>query len=205
MAPTKRFKTQIAVVPNFERATAQLLSTKAQMNTENQATLAPTSQNNPPPLEDASVHAGTPWPKAGKMLGNLFKIRKDWLIPLDSNDANDTATATNPKPPIKLEPPNQETPKIEKCGWGQDCPFCKKEKEEKHSNHQDKSQQKNIQQKPTIPQTSQSTQVQSFDIPDRYVEQIHLRKEWEKKMERLNEKYNLNCFLSSELDSESDE
>ena len=41
------------------------------MNTENQETQALTSQNNPPPLEDAPIHAGTPWPKVGKMLGNL--------------------------------------------------------------------------------------------------------------------------------------
>ena len=31
------------------------------------------------------------------------------------------------------------------------------------------------------------------------------KQQWEAEMERLNEKYNLNCFLSSELDSESDE
>ena len=31
------------------------------------------------------------------------------------------------------------------------------------------------------------------------------RREWEEKIERLNEKYNLDCFSSSELDSESDE
>ena len=57
----------------------------------------------------------------------------------------------------------------------------------------------------TIPQTPQQTQTQCFDVPDKYAEQIHLRKEWEKKMERLNVKYNLDCFSSSELDSESDE
>ena len=191
--------------PNFKGATAHPPSTKPQMNTENQATLVPTSQNTPPPLEDAPVCTGTPWPKAGKMLGNLFKIMKDWLILLDSNDAYNTATAADPKTPIKLEPQNQETQKIEECGWGQDCPFCKKVKEEWSGNHQDKFQQKNMQQKPTIPQTSQPTQAQPFNISDRYMEQIHLRKEWEKKMERLNEKYNLNCFSSSELDSESDE
>ena len=59
--------------------------------------------------------------------------------------------------------------------------------------------------KQTTPQDPQSTQTQSFDIPDKYMGQICLRREWEKKMERLNEKYNLDCFLSSELDSESDE
>ena len=38
----------------------------------------------------------------------------------------------------------------------------------------------------------QNTQhLQSFDVPDRYSEQIRLRKEWNKKMECLNEKYGL--------------
>ena len=34
---------------------------------------------------------------------------------------------------------------------------------------------------------------------------IRLHREWEEKMERLNEKYGLDCFSYSELDSESDE
>ena len=58
--------------------------------------------------------------------------------------------------------------------------------------------------KQTTPQDLQPTQTQSFNVPDKYVEKICLRREWEKKMERLNEKYNLNYFSSSELDSESD-
>ena len=63
----------------------------------------PTSENNPPPLEDAPVCAGTPWPEAGRMSGNLFEIRKDWPIPPTTNTA--TITATNPKlPTIKVEP-----------------------------------------------------------------------------------------------------
>ena len=45
----------------------------------------------------------------------------------------------------------------------------------------------------------------SFDIPERYAEQIRLQTEWEEKIERLNEKYNLDCFSSSKLDPESDE
>ena len=56
--------------------------------------------------------------------------------------------------------------------------------------------------KQTTPQDPQCTQTQSFNVPDKDMEQIYLRREWEKKMERLNEKYSLNCFLSSELDSE---
>ena len=41
-----------------------------------------TSENNPPPLGNTPVHASTPWPEAGEMSGNLFKLRKDWPIPL---------------------------------------------------------------------------------------------------------------------------
>ena len=56
-----------------------------------------------------------------------------------------------------------------------------------------------------VPRNPQPTQTQSFDVPDHYAEQIQLRREWEKKMEWLNEKYRLDCFSDSELDSESDE
>ena len=42
-------------------------------------------------------------------------------------------------------------------------------------------------------------------MPDKCLEQIWLCKEWDRKMERLNEKYSLDCFSSSKLDSESDE
>ena len=51
------------------------------------------------------------------------------------------------------------------------------------------------------PQNSQ----QSFDIPDRYAEQIRLQKEWEERIKRLNEKYNLDYYSSSESDSDSDQ
>ena len=95
-----------------------------------------------------------------------------------------------------------------------DCPFCKNEEEDQDGNHQNQFQQKDTQQmnsfqaqnmKQTIPQTSQPTQTQTFNVPDKYMKQICLRKEWEKKMERLNDKYNLDYFSGSELDSESDE
>ena len=58
----------------------QLPQESALINPESQQPT--TLENNPPPLEDAPVHAGTPWPGAGKMSGNLFKIRKDWSVPL---------------------------------------------------------------------------------------------------------------------------
>ena len=67
------------------------------------------------------------------MSGNLFELRKDWPIPPTTN----TVTATNPKPPIKIEPqePDQPTPsatapKPEQCGWGPNCPICKNAEED---------------------------------------------------------------------------
>ena len=38
-----------------------------------------------------------------------------------------------------------------------------------------------------------------------YLSQSKLHKQWEEEMERLNAKYNLDCFSESELDSESNE
>ena len=52
--------------------------------------------------------------------------------------------------------------------------------------------------------TMTTEQSKTFDVPDRYSEQVRLCKEWDRKMERFNKKYNLDCFSSSELDSESD-
>ena len=40
---------------------------------------------------------------------------------------------------------------------------------------------------------------------DQYPSQTKIDKQWEAEMERLNAKYNLDCFSDSELDSESDE
>ena len=83
---------------------------KAPTDLENQTpSQEGTLENNPPPLENIPVHAGTPWPEAGKMSGNLFELRKDWQIPPNNND-NTTATASIPKPPIKIEHQDEEQP-----------------------------------------------------------------------------------------------
>ena len=55
------------------------------------------------------------------------------------------------------------------------------------------------------PQNFQNSQSQTLDVPDRYSDQIRLHREWEEKLERLNNKYGLNYFSDSELDPESDE
>ena len=82
-------------------ATMQLPQESAPVNPESQQ--PPTSENNPPPLEDAPVNAGTPWPRAGKTSSNFFEIRKDWPISPSTNTT--TNITTNPKPPtIKVEP-----------------------------------------------------------------------------------------------------
>ena len=105
-----------------------------------------TSENNPPPLENTPVHASTPWPEAGKMSGNLFELSKDWPIP----PTNNTVTATNPKPHIKIEcqeqdqpPPSTRAPKPEQCGWGPNCPICKNAEEDWDGEHQKQFQQTN--------------------------------------------------------------
>ena len=144
-------------MPDPGNTTMQLpqANTNVPANPENQK--PPTSENNPPPLEDAPVHAGTPWPKVGKMSGNLFKLRKDWPI----SPATNTATAANPKPPvIKVEPqdpdqsnPNSTIPKPEQCKWGPNCPIFKNTEEDWDGEHQkqlqqaDKNTQTNAQQK----------------------------------------------------------
>ena len=88
------------------------------------------SENRAPPLEDAPFHESTPWPSAGKMSGNLFEDR-NWLLPPNylNNDNKNATGIARPKPTIKEESKIGEqsimSPKVEKCGWGPDCPFCK--------------------------------------------------------------------------------
>ena len=82
----------------------------------------------------------------------------------------------SPKQGSKL--PSQ---KEEKCGWGSDCPFCKAQKKD-GEDHQQKPLPKWQAKRPDTLSMTKTRQ-----------------------MERLNTKYNLDCFSDSELDSESDE
>ena len=155
------------------------------------------------------------------MSGNLFEIRKDWPVPPSNNAPTNIITKSNP-PTIKTEPqsPNQPRPsptatkqdstamKQEKCGWGLNCPICKNE-EDWDGEHQRQLQQPDAKQKypPQGQDTKQAQDPQhdmklpqgqnsqiSFDVPDQYTEQICLRREWEKKMEQLDDKYGLDCL-----------
>ena len=140
----------------------------------------------------APVREDTPWPSTDKMLGNLFEDR-NWMLPKDylvtENKKEVTIVATT-RPPLKEEPKMEEqatSQKEEKCGWDPDCPFCKSQKKEGENQQQQKPLPKPQAKRPNT------------------LSLTKMRQQWEAEMERLNSKYNLDCFSDSELDSESDE
>ena len=169
LTPTKKYKVKVITRPGRDTTKPPQTNDQTPINSESQKPL--TSEHNPPPLEKPPVHASTPWPKAGKMSGNLFELRKDWPNP----PANITVTTTDPKPPIKNEPqdpdqqnPSTTTPKPEQCGWGPNCPICKNAEDDWDGEHQkqflqpDKNAQTNTQQKfPIQTQDMRPGQVQN--------------------------------------------
>ena len=54
-------------------------------------------------------------------------------------------------------------------------------------------------------QNPQVRRPKTLNLTDKYPSQTKIKQQWEAEMERLNSKYNVNCFSESELDSESDE
>ena len=80
---------------------------------------------------------------------------------------------------------------------GTTLPICKKEEDEGtedwNSDRLENQQRNHYPQNPQHPQT--------YDVPDTYLEQIRLR-EWDEKMEHLNEKYNLDYSSSSASNSD---
>ena len=168
------------------------------------------TDNRPAPLEDAPVHESTAWSDAGKISGNIFEERKDWLLPPNylNNDNKGTTGITRPKHPIKEEPKIEEQSftslRTDKCGWGQNCPFCKnQEKEEDWDGNCEKQlqQQTLFQQEIQMPQ-ARCHQTLSYQKPKNfqkfkwetsdgwYPSQSKICKQWEAEMERLNAKYN---------------
>ena len=73
-----------------------------------------------------------------------------------------------------LPKPQNNRPVEEKCTWGLHCPICKKEDEEGtedwNGDTQESQQRNHCPQNPWHPQT--------YHIPDRYLQQIRLQKEW---------------------------
>ena len=135
------------------------------------------------------------------MSGNLFEDR-NWLLPpnyLDNAKENKTeneleamTNVTSPKLQTKEEIKIDEQP-IEKCSWGPGCPFCKSQEQKEE---QDKMQPQNL---------SPKTKQQATRSKTLGLNMTKAKKQWEEEMERLNSKYNLNCYSDSELDSESNE
>ena len=147
----------------------------------------------PKPKSSASlapVREDTPWPGTGKMLGNLFKDR-NWLLPKDNlvTEKKEDTNVDSARPPLKEELGAEEQAtslKTEKCGSGPDCPFCKSQKKEEEEGRQ--------QQRPTpdIPRP-QAKRPDTLSLSK-------TKQQQEAEMERLNSKYNLDCFSDSELD-----
>ena len=155
--------------------------------------------------ENVPVCESTPWPGAGKVSGNLFEDRNRLLLPnyLDNENKNEhknMTSITSPRPPVKEEEPKVNEQSAEKCKWGPDCPFCKNQEKEKEEN---KIQQQKMPPQPKV-QKPQTRRPKTLNLTDRYPSQTKAKKQWEAEMERLNSKYNLNCFSDSELNSESD-
>ena len=212
---TKRFRPR-------EAATCPPMTTSKAPTNDRPQMPEEASDSRPPPLENVPVCENTPWPDAGKISGNLFEERKDWLLPPNylNNDNKDTTDVISPKPHVKEEPKTDEQsfdgPKSDKFGWGPNCPFCKnqeKEEEDWDGNHQKQLKQKTLPQ-PEIqipqarcPQTLNYQRPQNSQKPsqDQYLSQSKICKQWEAEIERLNAKYNLDCFSDSELNLESDE
>ena len=161
-------------------------------------TMCPPLLEAPPKLMSSAssgpVREDTPWPSAGKMSGNLFKDR-NWLLPKNYlvTEKKEHTNVASARPPLKEDPKLGEQAAslgAEKCDWGPDCPFCKAQKKEEESEQQQKPS-------PDVPRT-QAKRLNTTSLSK-------TKQQWEAEMEKLNSKYNLDCFSDSELDSESDE
>ena len=85
---TKKYRVKVVArckpIPKTNNTTVQLPLTTPSAPTNSEKQNPPqesTSDSNPLPLKNIPTHAGTSWPEAGNMSGNLFKLRKDWPIP----------------------------------------------------------------------------------------------------------------------------
>ena len=107
------------------------------------------------------------------------------------NELKAAMNITSPKLQIKEESRTSEQP-TEKCGWGPGCPFCKSQE---HKEEQGKMQLQKLSPKAK----HQATRPKTLSM-----NMTKAKQQWEEEMERLNSKYNLNCYSNSELDSESD-
>ena len=128
----------------------------------------------------------------------------------NENSTGITSPKFSLKEELKIGEQSIISPKTEKCGQGPDCTFCKnQDKDDWDGKHQNQLQQKTSPQpKVQRPQARCHLNLQKPDQEapiDKYPSQTKICQQWEAEMERLNTKYNSDCFSDSELDSESDE
>ena len=161
----------------------------------------PLSQPPPKPNNNAAgasapamVRQDIPWPGTGKMSGNLFQER-NWLLPKDYLATEGEKEELAKPYPKEEDNMGEQDPKEEKCGWGPGCPLCKAQKRETNPPHQQELMESQLQQKP-LPKPHM--------IRPNTLNMTKTKQQWEQEMERLNEKYKLDTFSDSELNSESD-
>ena len=190
----KQFRPSAAPKPTAVQPPATVSQAPAKPKTD-------VPENGPPPVENAPVCENTPWPGTGKVSGNLFEDRNWLLSPNHLNNENknkhkNATSITSPRPPMK-----EEEQSAERCGCGPDCPFCKIQEKEKEEN---RIQQQKMPLQPKV-QEPQARRPKTLNVTDRYPSQTKAKQQWEAEMERLNLKYNLDCFSDSELELDEGE
>ena len=148
----------------------------------------------------------TPWP-------NTFIARASWpILPNETSTAivikTEKAEARTPPklaaiPCAMVNKPPQSKAE-EMCGWGLYCPICTKStlKPKEGSFRRLEWQETRHLQRNYYPQSPQYSP--SYDILDRFSQQYKLEKEWNERMEHLNDKYNLHYYSSSDSYLESE-
>ena len=156
----------------------------------------------PAPLKaipNAPVREDNPWPNAELASEKLFVARKDWLIP--PTPAPTVKTEVPPKvastPHAFVLPQNNRWAKKNANG---DCTTSFARIRKNTVNRIGTVTDRKISQEITVHKTHSTPS--SYDIPDRYSEQMRLRREWDEKVEYLNEKYNLDYYSSLKSDSD---
>ena len=164
------------------------------------ATCSPLPKTPPKPASNVAaasipttVRQDTPWPSTGNMSGNLFQDR-NWLLPKDhlATEKKEEMAKPYPEEGDKME---EQDPKEEKCGWGPGCPLCLTHKKEADPLSQQEPMENQQQQKP-LPKMQA--------IRPNTLSMTKTKQQWEQEMERLDEKYKLDTFSDSELNSKSD-
>ena len=202
LTPIKKYKVKVVEKPESNNTSTwpPTATPIAPPNLESQKpSQEGTSENNPPPFENIPVCTGTPWPKAGKCQGTFSNWEKTgWfllvtiqlllLFQTPHKDWVPGPRTTNYQFNISTKGRNvwmgTKLPYLQKCRgwlgwwWPKTVPTAA-------------TTQDAVPPDPKLPEAQKS---QTFDFPDRHSSQLKLHREWQEGIERLNNKYDLNCF-----------